>query len=191
MIAAASIWSRRRCTTGRIRVPGRTRAPRCQRARGAGEIEEVRAFGLIELERPPQRFEHELGDAADMAALQTPVVVDTDAGEGGDLLSTQPGNAALAVARQADLLGRDLRPAAGEELGDVVGSVHAGLPCLIALRQAGGGRDPTIDRLESRSGAFLVPLSEAPSTRLVVGHPGSGHEPLREARARIRNRRSA
>ena len=163
MIAAASIWSRRRCTTGRIRFLARRERLGCQRARGAGEIEEVRALGLIELERPPQRFEHELGDAADMAALQTPVVVGTDAGEGGDLFSTQPGNAALAVARQADLLGRDPRPTAGEELGDVVGSVHVGLPCPVALRQVGDGRDPTIDRLDSRSGAFLVPLSQAPS----------------------------
>ena len=55
----------------------------------------MRALGLIELERPRQRFEHELGDAADMAALQAPVVVGADAGEGGDLLSPQPGTRRL------------------------------------------------------------------------------------------------
>ena len=158
----------------------------------------MRAFSLVELQRPPQRFEHELGNAADMAALQTPVVVGTDAGEGGDLFPTQPSNAALAVARQAGLLGRDLRPAAGEELGNVVGSVHVGLPCLWALRQAGDGRESTINRLDSRSGAVLVPLSQTPSPRSIVGHPGSSHGLPRETKRTpgtsgtgIRRRRTA
>ena len=85
----------------------------------------MRALGIVELERPGQRFEHELRDAADLAALQAPVVVGADAGQRRDLLATQAGHPPPAVARQAGLLGRDPRPARGEELGDVVGGVHA------------------------------------------------------------------
>ena len=106
---------------------GRPRAPRRDRARGARQIEEVRALGVVELQRPGQRFEHELGDAADLAALQAPVVVGADAGQRRDLLAAQAGHPPLAVARQAGLLGRDLRPSAGEELGDVIGGVHGRL----------------------------------------------------------------
>ena len=39
----------------------------------------MRALGVVELERPGQRLEHEFGDAADLAALQAPVVVGADA----------------------------------------------------------------------------------------------------------------
>ena len=116
---------------------GRPRALRGDRTRGAGEVEEVRALGVVELQRPRQRLEHELRDAADLAALQAPVVVGADAGQRRDLLAAQPGHPPLAVARQAGLLGRDLRPARGEELGDVVGGVHAGndgRPFPLALR---------------------------------------------------------
>ena len=84
----------------------------------------MRALGLVELKGPGQRFEHELGDAADLAALQAPVVVGAHAGQRRDLLATQAGHAPRAEARQARLLGRDLRPAAGEELGDVAGGIH-------------------------------------------------------------------
>jgi hypothetical protein len=82
------------------------------------------ALGLVELERAGERFEHQLRDAADLAALQAPVVVGAHAGQGSHFLATKAGHPTLAVGRQAGLLGRDLRPACGEELGDVVGGVH-------------------------------------------------------------------
>ena len=60
-IAGASIWSRSRCTTGRMRfLGGRERFGR-DRVRGARQVEQVRALGVVELERPGQRFEHQLG----------------------------------------------------------------------------------------------------------------------------------
>jgi hypothetical protein len=97
----------------------------------------VRALGVVELERPGQRLEHQLGDAADLAALQAPVVVDAHAGQRRDLLAAQAGDPSPAVGRQAGLLGRDLRPPGGEELGDVVGGVHGlGLPRRVGLRTA-------------------------------------------------------
>ena len=102
----------------------RPRALRRDRARGARQVEQVRALGVVELQRSRQRFQHELGDPADLAALQAPVVVRAHPGQRRDLLAPQARHPPLAVARQADLLGRDLRPPAGEELGDVVGGVH-------------------------------------------------------------------
>ena len=94
------------------------------RTGGAGEIKEVRALGVVELERARERFQHELGDAADVAALQSLVVLDAHTGERGDLLAAQAWHAALAVVGQTHLLGRDLGPACGQELGDVVRGVH-------------------------------------------------------------------
>jgi hypothetical protein len=48
------------------------RSPASRRARwpqGAGEIEQVRAFGLVELEGAGERFEHAVGDAVDVPTL--------------------------------------------------------------------------------------------------------------------------
>jgi hypothetical protein len=108
---------------------GRPRALRRDRTRRAGQIKKMHTLGVIELKRPRQRFEHEFRDAADLAALQTPVVVRADAGQRRDLLPAQAGHPPPAPAGQAGLPGRDLRPSAGEELGDVIGGVHGlGLP---------------------------------------------------------------
>jgi hypothetical protein len=100
-------------------VLDRARALQRDRVDGAGEIKEVRALGLVELKRAGERFQDQLGDAADVAALQALVVLDANAGQRGDLLAAQPGHAPRAVARQAGLLGRDLRPPGRQELGDV------------------------------------------------------------------------
>jgi hypothetical protein len=47
----------------------RSRALRRDRTGCAREVEEVRAFGIVEPKRPRQRFEHELRGAADVPAL--------------------------------------------------------------------------------------------------------------------------
>jgi hypothetical protein len=86
----------------------------------------VRALGLVELKCAGERFEHEFGDAADLAALQASVVVGAHAGQRRDLLATEPGHTPHTEARKTGLLRRDLRPPAGEELGDVVGGIHGG-----------------------------------------------------------------
>ena len=98
--------------------PAPTRPP-WRRLCRAGEVEEVRALGVVELERAGQRLQHALGDAADVAALQAGVVRDADAGQDGDLLAAQPGNAATPVGVQPRLLGRDPGAAGGEELADL------------------------------------------------------------------------
>jgi hypothetical protein len=85
----------------------------------------VRALGVVELQGAGERLQDAVGDAAGVSALQALVVLEADAGQRGDLLAAQSLHAAGPVRGQADLVRGDLRPAGGEELGDVVGGVHA------------------------------------------------------------------
>ena len=71
------------------------------RVGGAGEVEEVGALGVVELERPGQCVEHALGDAAHVSALEAGVVRDAHAGQDGDLLAAESGDAPRAVGVQA------------------------------------------------------------------------------------------
>src|SRR4051795_1900925 len=98
--------------------------PRPGRLGGAGEVEQVGALGVIELERAGQRVQHALGGAAHVSALQAGVVRDAHAGQDGDLPAAQSGNAATAVRRQPHLLGGDPGAAGGEELADLLLGVH-------------------------------------------------------------------
>jgi len=47
---------------------------RDERVRGAREVEEVAALGLVELQRARERLQDGLGDAAEVAALEAGVV---------------------------------------------------------------------------------------------------------------------
>jgi hypothetical protein len=57
----------------------------------------VRALGLVKPERAGDRVEHAVGDALHVPALDPGVVGNADAGEDGDLLAAQAGDAAGAV----------------------------------------------------------------------------------------------
>jgi hypothetical protein len=92
--------------------------------RGAREIEEVGALGVVELQRSGERFQHALGDPVDIAALQAGVVRDAHAGKDGDLLAPQSWDAAAAVGGQPCLVGCDPGTARGEELADLLLGVH-------------------------------------------------------------------
>src|SRR5918995_6099780 len=71
---------------------GRAAATRSARLGRTGEVVEVDALCLVELQSPRKRFEHGLGDTRQVAALEPGVVVDTDAGEERDLLPPEPRN---------------------------------------------------------------------------------------------------
>jgi hypothetical protein len=89
-------------------LPGDSTALRqARRPQGAGEVEEVRPLGLIELQGAGERLEHAVGDALHVTALDPGVVGDADAGQDGDLLATQLGDPAAAIGGQARLLGSD------------------------------------------------------------------------------------
>ena len=50
---------------------------------------------VVEAQCPGERVEDLFGNAGEVAALEAGVIVGTDAGEQGDLLAAQPGDAAL------------------------------------------------------------------------------------------------
>ena len=97
-----------------------------RRLRGAREVEQVRVLGVVELQRPRERLEHRVGDAGGVAAFETGVVVDADAGEDRDFFAAKAGDAAraTAVGAQARLLRRDSGAPRGQELTDLVLGVH-------------------------------------------------------------------
>src|SRR6266540_2706076 len=95
------------------------------RVRTAREVKEVRALGLVELERTSKCLQNGLRNAARVAALEARVIVDADPREERDLLPAEPWNPPLvAVPRQARLLGRDLGSPGGQKLADLVPVVH-------------------------------------------------------------------
>ena len=92
---------------------------------GAGEIEEVGALGVVELESAGQCLEHAVGDPGRVTALQAGVVRDAHAGQDGDLLAAQSRNAAAAVRDQPRLLRGDPAAAGGEEVADLLLGLHS------------------------------------------------------------------
>ena len=94
-------------------------------ARRLGQIEQVRTLGLVELQCPGERVQNSLGHPAQIAPLETGVVVDADAGEKGDLLPAQPWDPAVAaIGGQACPIRADLCSARGQEVADLVPVVH-------------------------------------------------------------------
>jgi hypothetical protein len=64
---------------------------------GTGEVEQVQAFGVVELQGSREGIQDAVGHAVRVAALQAGVVRDADACEHGDLFAAQAGDAAAAV----------------------------------------------------------------------------------------------
>ena len=91
--------SARSASTIVARAPAAPRSgtARRRRDRDAGEVEQVRALGRVEVEHPGERVEH-ARRRRDVAALLEPRVPgQPDPGELRDLLAAQPGRAAPAV----------------------------------------------------------------------------------------------
>ena len=86
-------------------------------AGGAGEVVQILALRLVEPERAGECSEYALGRAGEIAAFQSHVVVDRDAGEHRDLFAAQPCDAAVAAVRgESRLLGREPGTARAQEL---------------------------------------------------------------------------
>ena len=73
-------------------------AARGDGAGGAGEVKQVGALGVVELQRLGERLEDGVGGAGGVAAFQALVVLDAHPGQRGDLLASQPRHPPLAVA---------------------------------------------------------------------------------------------
>ena len=82
------------------------------------------ALSVVKSQRVSERVEDLIGGAGGVPALQAFVVLDAHACEGGDLFASQAGHTPLAVARQAGLVGRDLRSPGGQELRELACWVH-------------------------------------------------------------------
>src|SRR4051795_5277004 len=91
---------------------------------GASKVEEVSALGVVELERSGQRLQHPFGDSAQVSAFQAGVVGNADAGQDSDLFAAQARDASRTVGRQAGLLRRDRGATRGEELLDLLLTLH-------------------------------------------------------------------
>jgi hypothetical protein len=89
-----------------------------------GEVEQVGAFGVVELEGTGDGVEHGGGDAADGSALELGVVLHADPGQGCHLDATQARDAAGADIGYVGLPGGDLGPPRGQELTDLDSVVH-------------------------------------------------------------------
>src|SRR3954451_25449178 len=106
----------------------------------------MRPFGVVELQRPGQRLEHAVGDAAEVAAFQPDVVVDADTGEQRDLLPAQPAHPAVAaVPGQPGPLRGDSGAPGGEEIADLRPVVHD-LDATSEPRSAGGSVSTWVSR---------------------------------------------
>src|SRR6185437_6737744 len=97
---------------------------RSRRLRGAGEVEEVGALGVVEVERPRKCLQHALGDSSHASALQAGVVRNAHSGQDGDLLTTERGHPPTAERDQPRLLGRDPGTARRQEVSDLIFRVH-------------------------------------------------------------------
>ncbi len=110
---------------------GRPRSGTGTDACRAGQVEQVGALGLVQLQRTREGVQHGVGGAAGVAAFQPGVIVDADPGQQRDFPPAQPGHAAAAtVAGQARLLRGDPGPPRGQEVTDLAPAVHAlhGMP---------------------------------------------------------------
>lgn len=101
-----------------------------------GEARQVLTFGIVELQGPGDRIEHDVGDAGKVAPLEAGVVLDGHVGEHRDLGPPQPGHAAVPAGRDAGLVGRELRAAGSEELAHLLLDVHV-LDATPGLRKQG------------------------------------------------------
>jgi hypothetical protein len=70
-----------------------------------GEVVEVRALGVVELQDPDQGLQDAVGHPGGVAPLQAREVADADAGQQRHLLAAEPGHAPVpAVGGKAGLL---------------------------------------------------------------------------------------
>lgn len=105
--------------------PRRRRPPaHVGEAGGSHEILEVGALVPIEAQRPRDGVQDLVRDAGRVPSLETRVVLDADPGEQGDLVTSQPGDAATSARRQAGRFGGDACSARRQELADLGHGVH-------------------------------------------------------------------
>ena len=100
------------CWTGTDLLWAGAAARTAGRVGSFGQVPQVGALSLVELQRVGDRLQDAVGDTAQVSPLELDVVVDADPGEQRHLFSVQPGDpAATPPYGQTGLLGGDLGPA--------------------------------------------------------------------------------
>ena len=94
------------------------------RPAGVGEVEQMRAFRVVEPERIRQRVQDAVGRAAEIAALHPVVVVDAEPGQRRDLFTAQSRHPTLSEDGEAGVLRGDPRAPGREEVADLGPGVH-------------------------------------------------------------------
>jgi hypothetical protein len=90
-----------------------------------GEVVQVFAFGVVEVQGAGDAVQDAVGGPRQVAALESHVVVERDAGQQCDLLAAQPFHPPVtAKGGQPGLLGGDAGAAGDEELPDLGAVVH-------------------------------------------------------------------
>ncbi len=108
--------------------------------RRAGEVEQVRPLGLVQLQRPRDRLQDAFRGAGEVPALEVGVVVDAHPGEQRRLFPAEPGDAAVAaVGRQARLVRREPGPPGSQELANLAPVVHGFQGTTAPTALAGSG----------------------------------------------------
>ena len=101
-------------------------ARRVGRARGADKVEQMGTFCVVEMKGTGDAFEHVVGNAVGVAALESRVVLDADPGEHRHLLAAKAFDAPVrAVDGESGLFRGDLGATGGEKLADALLVVHA------------------------------------------------------------------
>jgi hypothetical protein len=122
-------------------------------------MEQVGPFGVVELQGAGDGVEHGCADPGQGAALELGVVLDADAGQGGDLAAAQSGHASGADVREPDVDGCQLGAPGGEELAHLGPVVHV---------SHGTGAEV---RLRPRWGALSVHVTTGTPTCLTTPLP--------------------
>ena len=123
--AAPVMESSTHCTLGRTCLAFRA-TPACGGSglAGTGEVEEVRAFSVVEPQRAGDGFDDVVGHAGEVASLEAGVVLHAHAGQAGELGTPQAGHAPRAVGSDSRFTRGDPAPARGQELPDLSLEVH-------------------------------------------------------------------
>jgi hypothetical protein len=138
-------------------------------------------FGFVEQESTGDSFEDAVGDAGEVAALQTGVVVDAHPGEDGDLFAAQAGHPPVGtMGRQSDVLWGDAGAAGGEKLladaqvklDSVVSDITGVSSRLILTAMCDGERDPDVlaDLAKQKLRAKIAQLRQAVPGRFSDHH---------------------
>lgn len=91
---------------------------------GLGQMQEMGALGVVQLQRAGDGLEDGGGGTGQVAPFEFRVVLDAHVGQCGDLTPAQSGHAPSRFGRQVDLLRGYLRSPRGEELADLLTVVH-------------------------------------------------------------------